>query len=169
MLCDQCAEREAVIHFTEIQNNEVLTSHLCEACAEARGLTPGAAPVDFPLTDFLAKMNESSETTEGGSRGTSSECAYCGTDLAEFKRVGRLGCSHCYPTFERHLQTLLRRLHGGTQHVGKVYLPPDPSSAELERRLIGLRRRLARAVDAEDFERAAQLRDEIKDLEAART
>lgn len=165
MLCDQCAEHEAVIHFTEIQNNEVMTSHLCESCAEDKGLTPGSGQVDFPLTDFLAQMNEPGAPQVQAGTGT---CAYCGTDLAEFKRVGRLGCSHCYPTFERHLQTLLRRLHGGTQHVGKVYLPPDPSEAELERRLMGLRRRLARAVETEDFERAARLRDEIRDLEATR-
>lgn len=165
MLCDQCGELEAVIHFTEIQNNEVLTSNLCEACAEAKGLTPGATQSDFPLTDFLAKMNESGEAPV---ESRPAECGYCGTDMADFKRAGRLGCSHCYATFERHLQTLLRRLHGGTQHVGKVYLPPDPSEAELERRLMGLRRRLARAVDSEDFERAARLRDEIRDLEATR-
>ena len=89
-------------------------------------------------------------------------------DLAEFKKVGRLGCSHCYVALERHLRTLLRRLHGGTQHVGKVYLPPDPTEADLERRLMGLRRRLARAVDVEDFERAAQLRDQIRSLEGTR-
>ena len=164
MVCDQCGERKAVIHFTEIQNNEVTTSHLCESCAAERGLSPSVTPGDFPLTDFLAKMNEAGEPTTG--EGT--RCPFCGTDLAEFKKVGRLGCSHCYVALERHLRTLLRRLHGGTQHVGKVYLPPDPSEAELERRLMGLRRKLARAVDTEDFERAAQLRDQIRSLEATR-
>mgnify|MGYP000663438966 CR=1 FL=1 len=162
MTCDHCGDRDAVIHFTEIQNNEVTQSHLCEECAAEKGLTPESGQLDFPLTDFLAQMNASTEP-EADERRRS--CAYCGMDLAEFKKVGRLGCSHCYPTFERHLRTLLRRLHGGTQHVGKVYLPPDPSAAELERRLMGLRRRLARAVDSEDFERAAKLRDQIRSLE----
>jgi protein arginine kinase activator len=70
-------------------------------------------------------------------------------------------------TFDTHLTGLLRRLHGGTQHVGKVYLPPDPSRAEQQERLAGLRRKLDRAVQTEDFERAAQLRDLIRTLEGA--
>lgn len=165
MVCDQCGERKAVIHFTEIQNNSVTTSHLCETCAAAKGLSPATGPSDFPLTDFLAKMNEGGAPSSIGD----ARCPFCGTDLAEFRKVGRLGCSHCYVALERHLRTLLRRLHGGTQHVGKVYLPPDPEEADLERRLMGLRRRLARAVDIEDFERAAELRDQIRSLEGARS
>lgn len=164
MLCDQCGERNAVIHFTEIQNNEVATSHLCEACAAEKGVAPAAGELDFPLADFIAKMNDTAEPTPDERHRT---CPYCDMSLAEFKKVGRLGCPQCYPTFERHLRTLLRRLHGGSQHVGKVYLPPDPTQAERERRLMGLRRRLTRAVDSEDFERAAKLRDQIRDLEAA--
>jgi protein arginine kinase activator len=70
-------------------------------------------------------------------------------------------------TFESNLKTLLRRLHGGTQHVGKVYLPPDPTHAEQQERLAGLRRKLDRAVESEDFERAAQIRDLIRTLEGA--
>jgi protein arginine kinase activator len=58
-------------------------------------------------------------------------------------------------------------VHGGTQHVGKVYLPPDPTVTEVGKRLEGLRRKLQRAIDAEDFERAAELRDEIRTLEPA--
>ena len=86
--------------------------------------------------------------------------------MEDFKKTGRLGCSHCYVAFEPHLKSLLRRLHGGTQHVGKVYLPPDPSSADRQERLAGLKRKLDRAVESEDFERAAQIRDMIRTLEA---
>ena len=88
--------------------------------------------------------------------------------LEEFKQSGRLGCPHCYVTFESQLKTLLRRLHGSTQHVGKVYLPPDPSEASRQERLAGLRRKLEKAVASEDFERAAQIRDQIRSMEAAR-
>ena len=83
----------------------------------------------------------------------------------EFKKLGRLGCPQCYVAFEPHLKGLLRRLHNGTQHLGKVYLPPDPSQAERQERLAGLRRKLDRAVESEDFERAAQIRDMIRTLE----
>ena len=92
-------------------------------------------------------------------------CQFCGLSFADFRETGRLGCPHCYSTFEPHLRGLLRRIHGATQHIGKIYLPPDPTQSEREKRLEGLRRKLARAVDAEDFERAAELRDQIRALE----
>lgn len=165
MRCDQCGEREAQIHFTQIKNNEMVTYHLCDACAAEQGIEPAMPVGPSPLSDFLAQMGKSPapEVLAG-----TAQCAFCGTRMEDFKKTGRLGCSHCYVTFEPYLRTLLRRLHGGTQHVGKVYLPPDPSDAERIERLAGLKRKLDRAVATEDFERAARLRDEIRSLEAAR-
>jgi protein arginine kinase activator len=161
MLCENCGEKDASIHYTQIEKNEMHTFHLCEDCAAAKGLQPGVSVGNFPLTDFLAQMSRAESAT-----GT--PCAFCGLTLEEFKKTGRLGCSHCYVTFEGHLSGLLRRLHGGTQHVGKVYLPPNPSEAAQKERLAGLRRKLDHAVQSEDFERAAQIRDQIRSLEGAR-
>jgi protein arginine kinase activator len=107
---------------------------------------------------------------EAGSAESSADlrCGFCGLAFKDFRESGRLGCPHCYSTFETPLRALLRRIHGGTQHMGKVYLPPDPSASEMEKRLETLRRKLQRAVETEDFERAARLRDEIRTLEPAR-
>jgi protein arginine kinase activator len=163
MLCDHCGENEAVIHLTQIVDNQMSTYHLCEGCAAEKGLEPGIQTGNFPLTDFLAQMGKG--LTSDSSADT---CAYCQLRLEEFKKTGRVGCSHCYVAFESHLRGLLRRLHGSTQHVGKVYLPPDPTEAQRQQRLSGLRRKLDLAVASEDFERAAQLRDQIRTLEAAR-
>lgn len=164
MLCDHCREQEAVIHLTQIVNNQMATFHLCERCAAAKGLEPGVAGGNVPLADFLAQMGKGL----GGEGAAGAEgCAFCGLRLEDFKQTGRLGCPHCWVTFEGHLRGLLRRLHGGTQHVGKVYLPPDPTEADRLERLAGLRRKLEKAVASEDFERAAQLRDQIRALEAA--
>jgi protein arginine kinase activator len=163
MLCDHCGQNEAIIHLTQIVDNQMSTFHLCETCAAEKGLQPGADTGNFPLSDFLAQVGKG--VPEGISAG--GPCAFCGLTLEEFRKSGRLGCSHCYVTFESNLKTLLRRLHGGTQHVGKVYLPPDPTHAEQQERLAGLRRKLDRAVESEDFERAAQIRDLIRTLEGA--
>jgi protein arginine kinase activator len=163
MLCDHCGQNEAIIHLTQIVDNQMSTFHLCETCAAEKGLQPGADTGNFPLSDFLAQVGKG--VPEGISAG--GPCAFCGLTLEEFRKSGRLGCSHCYVTFESNLKTLLRRLHGGTQHVGKVYLPPDPTRAEQQERLAGLRRKLDRAVESEDFERAAQIRDLIRTLEGA--
>lgn len=161
MLCDHCGDHEAVIHLTQIVNNEMSTFHLCEPCAAQKGLDPGASTEKLPLADMLAQMGGVSTA-----RGTEA-CAYCAMSLEDFKKTGRLGCPHCYTAMEPHLRGLLRRLHGGTQHVGKVYLPPDPTEAQRLERLSGLRRKLDRAVASEDFERAAQIRDQIRALETA--
>lgn len=158
MQCENCGTSEATVHYTHIDKNEMQNLHLCEGCAIAKGLQPGTPVGNFPLTDFIAQMSRA-ESAAGG------PCAYCGLTLDDFKKSGRLGCSHCYVTFETHLGGLLRRLHNASQHVGKVYLPPDPSGALQEERLAGLRRKLDHAIRAEDFERAAELRDQIRQLE----
>lgn len=165
MQCDQCGEREAVIHLTTIENNEMSTRHLCEACAAEKGLEPATSTANVPLADFLAQMGKAPASAP---RETAAACPYCGLRLERFRKTGRLGCSQCYVSFEPHLRNLLRRLHGGTQHVGKVYLPPDPTRSDLEDRIAGLRRRLDRAVETEDFERAALLRDQIRAMEMSR-
>lgn len=165
-VCDVCGENPAVMQLTQVVDNKTTTYRLCERCAAEKGLhTPGASG-NAPLADFLAKMGGDQPRLEGTE--SDLKCAFCGLTASEFKKVGRLGCPQCYSTFEQSLRGLLRRIHGGTQHVGKVYLPPDPSVTELEKRLEGLRRKLQRAIDTEDFERAAELRDQIRSLEPAR-
>lgn len=164
MVCDNCGSTDAVVHLTQIVNNEMSTFHLCEKCAAEKGLESTPEPVSVPLTDFLAQMgHEQGEEIQAGGQ----KCSYCGLTFKDFRETGRLGCPHCYETFAPSLRRLLRRVHGGTQHVGKVYLPPDPSASEMEKRLEGLRRRLHRAIESEDFERAAELRDQIRSLEPA--
>jgi protein arginine kinase activator len=164
MRCDNCGTREAVIHLTQVENNEMNTHHLCEACAAEKGLDTGA-PAATPLTDFLAQIGKG--VTPEATATAVDTCPSCGMTLADFRRTGRLGCADCYVALGDHLRGLLRRLHGGTQHVGKVYAASDAGEADRAARVVSLRRSLQRAVDAEDFERAASLRDQIRRLEAA--
>ena len=164
LVCDNCGSSDAVVHLTQIVDNEMSTHRLCEKCAAEKGLESSPEPLSFPLTDFLAQMGEVAAADVETER---SSCSFCGLTFQDFRETGRLGCPHCYETFSVHLRKLLRRIHGGVQHVGKVYLPPDPSASEMERRLDGLKRKLHRAVESEDFERAAELRDQIRSLEPA--
>ncbi len=161
MTCENCGAPDAKVHLTQIIKSEMSTHHLCEKCAAAKGLdtTP---EVSLPLMDVFSKIVP--EVTEDPSWGTEA-CSFCGLTHKDFKRTGRLGCAHCYETFKRQLPAMLQRVHGSARHVGKVYLPPDPTASETERRLEGLRRMLERAVQSEEFERAAQLRDQIRELE----
>lgn len=163
MTCDNCGSTDAVIHLTQIVDNEMTTTHLCEACAAEKGLETSTVPSNFPLSDFLAQMGE--QASEGAEELSGVSCSYCGLAFSDFRETGRLGCPHCWSTFDSHLRGLLRRIHGGTHHQGKVYLPPDPTASERQKRLEGLRKKLNRAVEREDFERAADLRDQIRALE----
>ena len=93
-------------------------------------------------------------------------CAACGSTLKDFRESGRLGCAQCYESFQTHLRDLLRRLHGSSQHVGERYAPPGADAAADPRiQLLDLREQLRRAVESENFELAAELRDRIRVLE----
>jgi protein arginine kinase activator len=164
MLCDNCAKNEAEVHLTQIVDNEMTTVHLCPSCAAAKGLDSGAVPKNLPLTDFLAQMGQGATAEEEAT--VAGPCSYCHTTTDDFRRTGRLGCPHCYSIYETQLRAILRRIHGSTQHLGKVYVPPASETADRTQRLTVLKRKLQRAVESEDFERAALLRDEIKEIEA---
>jgi protein arginine kinase activator len=162
MICEHCGATDAVVHLTQIVNNQMSTHHLCEQCAAEKGLEGAPQAPDLPVTDLIEQVAEEALLD---AQSPSGECSFCGLTFKAFRQTGRLGCPHCYETFAGHLPALLRRIHGGAKHVGKVYLPPDPTASEMEKRLEGLRRRLERAVQAEDFERAAEIRDQIRTLE----
>jgi protein arginine kinase activator len=164
MQCDNCGNEEAVIQLTKMKDNEMKVLHLCEACAAEEGLEAGAAAAgSAPLVDFLKQIGQGigEETAAAG------RCPSCGMAPSQLKQVGRLGCAVCYSHYEPHLRSLLRRLHGGTQHVGKTAPLPDSTEVDRKTRVQSLRRSLQRAVEAEDFEHAATLRDQIRRAEAA--
>lgn len=172
MRCEHCREREAVIHLTQIVNNSVTTSHLCEPCAAEKGVETGASVAKFPLGDFLASLGKGG-VPEAAEPGLDVPCRACGLTLRDFRQTGRLGCAVCYESFEPHLRDLLRRLHGSATHMGEMYLagelpaavgavrPSGPSGGALSR----LREELRRAVESENFELAAELRDQIRVME----
>ena len=169
-LCQACGKRPAVVHLTQVVDDTVAVHHLCEPCASEKGLETATPPENFPLTDFLAQMGVEATGMGSGSPApeadNSAECGYCGITYGKFRETGRLGCPHCWVAFETQLRGLVRRVHGSTHHAGKVYIPGDPTAADREKRLENLRSKLGRAVDAEDFERAAELRDAIRVMES---
>jgi len=160
--CENCGATGAVVHLTQIVNNEMSTCHLCQKCAAEKGLQDSPDPANNALLDLIEKV---SPQLGGLATSVSGECAFCGLTFDDFRKTTRLGCPQCYEAFVDHLPRLLRRIHGSVKHVGKVYLPPDPSASEMEKRLEALRGKLERAIQSEDFERAAEIRDQIRALE----
>jgi protein arginine kinase activator len=165
MRCENCGSENPVVHLTQVVDKETRTLHLCRKCAEEKGVDKSSVPENFPLADLLAQMGREESLPERWSE--IPPCSFCGLTFARFREAGRLGCPHCWSSFEPQLRGLLRRIHGRSQHVGKVYLSPDPSTSEREKLLDTLRRKLSRAVEFEDFEQAAELRDRIRELEPA--
>jgi protein arginine kinase activator len=162
MSCEQCREREAVIHLTQIVNEQVTTLHLCERCAAEKGVeSPGAQP-KTPLGTFLAAMGQDSEQAQPPRVDT---CSRCGGSLQDFRETGRLGCPDCYRSFEVPLRDLLRRLHGSTHHMGERYADRAIGAGAGRQEASELREQLRLAVETENFELAAELRDRLRVLE----
>lgn len=130
---------------------------LCEECAKHKGVND---PAGFSLADLLLGLGASQEM-EQSAGGAELKCPHCGFTQADFKKAGRLGCSQCYITFSEGLEGLLKSMHKGTKHVGKV---PQAfqQSRDLGEKLKALQKKLDKAVSDEDFEQAAVMRDEIK-------
>jgi protein arginine kinase activator len=161
MMCCVCKEREATVHLTQITGDKMQKVDLCEACAKTKGVND---PTGFSLADLLLGLGASQEI-EQAAGGAELKCPRCGFTQADFKKAGRLGCAECYRTFAEALGGLLKTMHKGTRHVGKV---PEAlrQSRDLSDRLRVLQEKLAKAIAAEDFEEAAILRDEIKQATA---
>jgi protein arginine kinase activator len=157
-----CGNRPATIHYTEIVNHNVETMDLCAQCAEEKGIDLKTAG-NYGLGDLAAGFINSVAQTESEKIGKV-RCPQCGYDYSDFKKVGRLGCPECYRAFEAQLLILLRQIHGSTQHKGKSPEQLGPK-AMIRKELIDLQDDLARAVEKEEYERAATIRDRIKELQ----
>ncbi|HEU4829083.1 MAG TPA: UvrB/UvrC motif-containing protein [Gemmatimonadales bacterium] len=164
MTCDQCHEREAIVHLTQIVDAEVTTLHLCERCAAERGVEAPAVGKS-PLGSFLAAMGKELEGAALPGAATGEACARCGATLRNFRETGRLGCSECWRNFEPQLRELVRRLHGSTFHVGERYSVPGDDAGSERSRLGALREQLRVAIETENFELAAELRDRLRVME----
>ena len=164
MKCQQC-DKTATFHITELAGGKPVELHLCEDHARAY-LTQGeeesaAAP---SLAGVLAKQLAVGQTAEELARLDQQACPMCGITFYEFRNQGRLGCPHDYECFAKQLEPLLLNIHGETTHVGKCP-KHGVQGTQRQTELIRLRREMKDAIAGEDYERASQLRDEIKQIE----
>lgn len=182
--CEGC-KKQATYHLTVIEGGKKMTKHLCETCPKlgaehgavaapgGAAAAPSAAgahtPINELLTNFVMAHSAGAKEQQAG------QCEACGLTWADFKQSGLLGCERDYDAFERELTPILQRAHEGqNHHTGKV--PPRKGQGGVPAKArkpaaqsasdpARLRRELEKAVEAEDYERAAQLRDEIRRAE----
>lgn len=159
MQCCVCKEKTATVHLTQIVGDKMQKLDLCEECAKAKGVND---PTSFAMADLMLGLGASQELdpTAGA---VEVKCGRCGFSQADFKKSGRLGCPECYQTFAEGLSGLLKTMHKGVRHTGKA---PEAlrQSRETVDRLKQLQKKLTKAIDDENYETAAALRDEIKVL-----
>src|SRR5947209_5984416 len=159
MLCDVCKCNDATVFLTQILEGKMQKVNLCEACSKEKGVQD---PTGFALADLLLGIGAAEEIEKGA---PTQKCPLCGFTQADFKKTGRLGCSACYETFAEGLGSLLKAMHKGTSHVGKV--PARLArTLQLDAQMKNLQRDLEKAIESENFESAAELRDQIKELES---
>jgi len=167
MKCDFC-DKKATVFLTQLVEGQMKKVCLCDHCAKERGVTD---PTGFSLADLLlggvpggtgpGLSGKAPQTTPGGGR----KCPTCGFSLDDLRRVRRFGCSDCYATFSDEVGQLIRGMHQGTSHIGKV--PAGLMALHVRhQRLEELRSRLEQAVASESYEEAAGIRDEILNLNA---
>lgn len=164
MVCQICGKNPATVHFTEIHDNKMSEIHVCERCAEEKGLQSPAQKAKFDIAQVLGDMMDSMSSTEEQRIGRV-QCPRCGLLYSAFKETGRLGCAECYEAFQFQLRPLLRKIHGDTRHKGKTPVR-DGVGTSRSRMIQRMFDELQRAVEREEFERAAELRDEIRKLES---
>lgn len=162
--CQHCA-KPAVFHITEIEGDEPTEIHFCEEHFHAymkADEEPGSEPEDL-AADTLKAVQAMQEISEAAAvkKGAGKRCPHCGISFHEFREKGRFGCPGDYDAFREQLVPLVENIHDATRHAGKV--PAGAADGETSRqfRLIKLRKELGEAVAAEEYEKAAALRDEI--------
>ncbi|MDD4493907.1 MAG: UvrB/UvrC motif-containing protein [Eubacteriales bacterium] len=162
MLCQNCQKKVANVHYTHIVNNQMVEMHLCEQCAKQKSILNISIPLD--INSFLGGFMGVPHEVQHPASFCSAACDKCGMMYDEFMRTGNMGCSNCYTLFGNRLIPILKRIQRGVTHTGKV---PGKAGEGLkaEREIEKLKQELNAAVQKEEYEKAAELRDKIKEAE----
>lgn len=161
MVCNICGKTQATVHLTEIIDDQITELHLCEECAQKKGAQMES---HFGLSDLLAGLADLGTQFSKTKAEPKLKCPKCGLTYEDFKKVGRLGCGECYNAFREALTPLLKRIHGSTQHYGKS--PKKIAKVvKAKNEVEVLKEKLQKAIQKEDFEEAAKLRDKIREME----
>jgi len=160
MQCQICQKNEATIHLTEISNGVRTEMHLCEHCAQEEGIAvKSQISLNELLSSLLAAQPADDEVFAGHKQ--KSSCPHCGFTLEQFRKEPVLGCPYDYEVFEKSLLPLIEKAQDGkTRHCGKIP-SKTPADTKKQMELMRLRQQLETAVETEDYETAAELRDKI--------
>ena len=160
MKCERCGQREATYYYRENINGKETKAHLCSVCASEKESS-------FSLGDFfsggIVGQMLSPTPMEKHKRAENKRCSLCSCDFSYIAKTGKAGCPQCYIDFAPLMEDALKRLHGNTVHKGRI---PREYREKLGTRLEQeqLEKQLREAIAAEEYERAAVIRDKIRSL-----
>lgn len=153
MVCNVCKQKEAIVHYAEIVEGVIQKLDLCEQCALDKGI---GNQLSFSMSDMISGITEKNENEKAGI-----VCSQCSMKIEEFRKSGKLGCDKCYETFSDTILPMLEQIHRSNKHKGKIP-STHPEVQYKQDNISSLEKELRDAIAAEDFEKAAYLRDEIK-------
>ena len=187
MLCERCKKKEATFYYHENVNGTEKTYSLCRDCADELkksgelgkfgSIGTEFAPFEslfahdpfedidnlFSKQEIFGSLFAPAKTRQLAERGSAKKCPLCGMTLSDFSRDGKAGCPTCYDTFADELEPAIGRIHGRTAHSGRA-----PSKfrekTELKNRIRALEAEQKEAIRTENYERAAEIRDELRTL-----
>ena len=157
-LCEDCGANPATVHLTRIVNETNQISHLCEECSRKKGLSITGSSISITPEGPMPETQPEQDTA----------CPRCQLKFSEFKTKGWLGCSDCYRHFEKDIDSLLIQVHGSTTHKGKLYRHGEPDKLD-EKAIERLKNELNEAIEKEEFELAALIRDTIHSFDTQNT
>ena len=159
MLCEECQKNQATVMVTVTAGGQITTRHLCKECMQNMESSFAHGDVQGFLSAILSMLSAQSKAA-------ARTCSSCGISYEDFKETGRLGCAQCYQEFADELSPLLLRIHGRSQHAGRIPTG-DKEDFDRIRHIAVLRESMEKAVATENFEEAAKLRDKIYTLSQA--
>jgi protein arginine kinase activator len=162
-LCDLCSKNRATIKYTRVEDSQVTELLICQSCAAEQSPLHRKSEEATGLQSLFAHLLKDKAAEEAGAKigGETTHCRQCGLAFETYRKTFLLGCPGCYDSFAEALAVDLRKIHGDVHHLGKI--PKTQAHAvEQQRTAHTLRQRLAEAIAREDFEAAAQLRDQIR-------
>lgn len=168
MLCQNCGKHEATTHIKSVVNGEYTQLHLCSSCAGKLGYGDVFSGFGFDLGDFFGNFFSKPKTMIGSAK--TERCGKCGMSFEEIVKSGKIGCADCYEKFYEMLLPSIQRIHGKTQHNGKTATVNEEKEVIKEKTkeeiIAELKEEMKAAIEEQNFERAAEIRDEIKAKEA---
>ena len=162
MKCEICGLKDAVIHIRQIQKDLVHELHICEECAQEKGLIR-EEDSELPIANLLSGLLEGKDVT--GAAEVKDVCPKCGLKVSEFRKQGKLGCPECFQAFEKDVRAIVSQMAARPRHTVKLprtLVVEHAAAVESD----GLREELREAVEQEDYELAAQLRDRLREMES---